>query len=224
TDPESLQKALKQAIADGDAYLGAKQYAKAQQSYRAALNYDAGSEEAYYKLGLAFALGGDYAGAAAAFERVLALNPRNTSARQNLERARAKMATRPAGADSAFDKAEDAYIRGVGLMRSGDYVGALAAFDETLRYRQDHALCYVARGTAFVALRDPRRAVVEYNKALTFDPSLSAPYFGLAEAYRQAGDNPRAVQYYTHYVNSKGRDKDAATVDRANRWIAELSR
>jgi len=122
------------------------------------------------------------------------------------------------------DAAEASYTKGVKLMGQKDYVGALAAFDESLRTRQDFALAYVARGTAFVALNDPRRALQEYSKALTFDASLSSPYFGMAEAYRLGGDRPRALQYYSRYVQSAGRDKDAATTDRANRWIAELSK
>jgi tetratricopeptide (TPR) repeat protein len=215
----------RQAIAHGDAYLGAKDYRKAQAAYRAALELEPANEEAYYKLGLSFALALDFAQAASAFERVLALNPKNTSARQNLERARSKLAAKAGGSrEEAFDAADAAYQRGVSLMSARDYLGALAAFDETLRYRQDHALCYVARGTAYVSLRDPQRAVLEYKKSITFDQTLASPYYGLAEAYKQMGDKTQALRYYQLYVGAKGRDKDPATVERAQRWVEELSR
>jgi tetratricopeptide (TPR) repeat protein len=73
-------------------------------------------------------------------------------------------------------------------------------------------------------LKDPKRAVAEYSKALTFNPALASPYFGMAEAYRQLGERERALHFYGRYVQSTGADKNATYVDRASRWMGELQK
>ena len=76
--------------------------------------------------------------------------------------------------------------------------------------------------SAYVGIADYRRAIAEYQKALTFDSSLASPYYGLAEAHRGLGDNVQARTNYQKYVDSKGRDRDPNMAKAATAWIQKL--
>jgi Tfp pilus assembly protein PilF len=55
----------------------------------------------------------------------------------------------------------------------GELCGGLVEMEAALALDPDYALGYADRGLMYSALGDTDRAVVDYEKALTLDPTLS---------------------------------------------------
>ncbi|MEW5852461.1 MAG: tetratricopeptide repeat protein [Myxococcota bacterium] len=236
-DDKARSAAFRLALDEGDTHLARGAYAAAHAAYHSALAADPTSVEVHHRLGVAYAMAGDTKGAALAFARAqqllehpedtteVDLSPPPVTSSRWLPPLTAPAAPRPATEDptQVLSAANQAYNKGVTKLREKDYTGALKEFDLVLQLKPDHTLCHVARGTALVALQRPQDAVVSYQQALRHDPSLSAPLFGMAEAYRAMGDRDRARDHYARYLGSQGADKDNAIALRAARYYADLS-
>lgn len=83
---------VKEKLAEGDRALREKSFHSAITAYGSAAQLDPKSEEAVFKLGVAYALAGNHKVAILKWEQVLKLNPGNDAARRNIERAKKKLA------------------------------------------------------------------------------------------------------------------------------------
>jgi len=173
--------------------------------------------EARVKAGQAYEKMGHDAEAADQWNKVLELEPKNVAARQflaaALDRRPGSSAPPPAPppspplvtpADEAAARAH--YTKAVSLINERKYDEGAAELDLALAAKPGFALALVARGSARMGQGRNNDAVADYAAAQKADPSLASPLFGLAEAYRNLGQNEKAVRLYRQYAASTAPD------------------
>jgi tetratricopeptide (TPR) repeat protein len=134
----------------------------------------------------------------------------------------ASAAAPPAAEDEA--SARKHYSAGVALIHDRKYELALAELDKALALRPAYANALIARGSARISLGRYQDAAQDYSAARAADPALAAPLFGLAEAYRQMGDAPRAIELYRAFAQSSAPDAQPDLKAYAKQTADSLSR
>ena len=99
--------------------------------------------------------------------------------------------------------------RGLDLAANGDYVGAIADYDEAIKIRPEPKFL-TNRGDAWQARKDYDRAIADYDAALKLDPKFQRAYNNRGAAWRHKGDRGRALQDYAEAVRLNPSDKTAA--------------
>lgn len=205
--------------AQGDAALAAKDLHGALFAYQEAVMADGKYAPARVKLGHVYVKMGHQPEAAEQWSKALQLDPQNAEARAALAGLRQPSAAvaqpaLPAPAapprvqqDEAAAKAH--YTKGVALVNDRKYQDALPELDQAVAQKPRFAIAFVARGSARVGLGQYEAAVADYSAAREADPSLAAPLFGLAEAYRALGQPEKAADYYRQYAASTAPDAQA---------------
>jgi len=136
----------------------------------------------------------------------------------------------PAVASAAAPPVEDEasarrhYSAGVALIHDRKYEAAVAELDKAIALRPAYANALIARGSARISLGRFQDAAQDYTAARAADPALAAPLFGLAEAYRQMGDAPRAIELYRAFAQSTAPDAQPDLKSYAKQTADSLSR
>ncbi|MHB1844939.1 MAG: tetratricopeptide repeat protein, partial [Deltaproteobacteria bacterium] len=219
-------------IAQGDQHLAANDLRGALYAYQDAARQNPSDARAHFKIGLAYAQLGYFPQAIDEWQRVLALDPGNQGAKDNIQKAEAKMgtaqqqatqATPPPVTDplQAAQMAKQNYDQAVQLIQQRRYADAVTTLTAAIQLKPDFAVAYVARGSAFVGLGRFQDAVQDYLRGLSLNGNQAAPLFGLGEAYRGMGDRTRAAQYYQACASSSAPDADPLR-DLARRRYSEL--
>jgi len=130
--------------------------------------------------------------------------------------------TPPASGDEAAARRH--YSAGVALIHDRKYEPALAELDQAIALRPTYANALIARGSARISLGRFQEAAQDYSSARAADPALAAPLFGLAEAYRQLGDAPRAIELYRAFAESNAPDAQPNLKAYAKQTAESLSR
>ena len=116
------------------------------------------------------------------------------------------------------------YSSGVALMHDRKYEAAVAELDQAIALRPGYANALIARGSARISLGRFPEAAQDYAAARSADPTLAAPLFGLAEAYRQMGDSGRAIEMYRAFADSNAADAQPNLKSYARQTAESLSR
>jgi tetratricopeptide (TPR) repeat protein len=116
------------------------------------------------------------------------------------------------------------YSAGVSLMRDRKYEAAVAELDQAIVLRPGYANALIARGSARISLGRFPEAAQDYGAARAADPTLAAPLFGLAEAYRQMGEPARAIEMYRAFAESNAADAQPNLKAYARQTADSLSR
>jgi tetratricopeptide (TPR) repeat protein len=213
-------------VDEGDAHFKAGSYHNAITTYRDAIVRNPVSVEAHYKLGVALAMTNRLDAAVSEWQIVLQLDPNNVGAKENIAKAQAKQSgapvqspPAPAASVQSGPGVEDLLQSAIQANNRGDYQAAVGFTDELFKRKQDHPQAYVVRGDAMLGLGQMDDAVRAYNSAMVFDPTLSAPLFGLAEAYRLLANRDKSVHYYKLFLQSQDSQKDKWRVERAQKMI-----
>jgi len=147
-------------IAQGNALEDAGQLASAQGLYRQAVAKAPGHARAHLNLGIALAAAGDEDGAIAAYERVLAIDPRHPFGNYNFAR--------------------------LALMR-GDLARAEGLIDAAVRAKPDFHQALVVQSNVLDALGKAGPAIAAIEAALRLNPDDAGAWFNLgALLHRQA--------------------------------------
>src|SRR4029077_2310561 len=77
--------------------------------------------------------------------------------------------------------------RGLDLAANGDYIGAIADYDEAIKIRTEPTFL-TNRGDAYQARKDYDRAIVEYGAELKQRPKFQRSYNIRGAAWRHKGD------------------------------------
>jgi tetratricopeptide (TPR) repeat protein len=134
-------------------------------------------------------------------------------------------ATAPAPAPSVDEaSARQHYSAGVALIHDRKYEAAVAELDQAIALRPAYANALIARGSARISLGRFQEAAQDYGAARASDPSLAAPLFGLAEAYRQLGDPAKAIEMYRAFADSNAPDAQPSLKAYAKQTADSLSR
>ena len=113
--------------------------------------------------------------------------------------------------------------RGLHLAANGDYVGAIADYDEAIKIDSQPKFL-TNRGNAYQARKDYERAIADYDAALKLDPKFQRAYKTAARPQHGKGDRARALQDYAEAVRLDPSDKTAASNhqemrQRWNGWV-----
>ncbi|MBV9889347.1 MAG: tetratricopeptide repeat protein, partial [Rhizobacter sp.] len=154
---------------------------------------------------------GDFAGAAASFERSLELVPGRASTLANLGAARLR-AGRPDDAIAPLEDAlehepEDLHSRGhLGLAyaAAGRHADALACHDRVLAAEPRHALGWLARGEALRFLDRHEEALAAFERANAIDPSLHGAWTHRGNILRERGRFGEARHAYAAAIANGG--------------------
>jgi tetratricopeptide (TPR) repeat protein len=130
------------------------------------------------------------------------------------------------GAATGVDEtaARQHYSAGVGLMHDRKYEAAVAELDQAIVLRPGYANALIARGSARISLGRFQEAAQDYAAARAADPTLAAPLFGLAEAYRQMGESAKAIEMYRAFADSNAADAQPNLKAYARQTVESLSR
>jgi tetratricopeptide (TPR) repeat protein len=210
------------SMAAGDKALLAKDFRAALFAYQDAVRDDPASLPAALKLAGTYQRMGHDEEAIAWFKRALQLDPANGVASDGLAAARERLAalsTLQANDPAAREK----YAAAVRLINEKKYEEALPLLDQALRLRPRYAVALVARGSARMGLSQYPAAAADYEAARAADPSLAAPLFGLAEAWRAMGQPGKSAGFYRDYAASGAADVQPQLRDYALRSAQALS-
>jgi tetratricopeptide (TPR) repeat protein len=201
-------------------------------AYQDAVRAEPNNPKAHFKIGIAYAQLGYFPQAIDEWNRVLQIDPSNQGARDNIQKAQARMAgaqvqaaqaapppvTDPAQAQQL---AKQDYDQAVALIQQRRYSEAVTSLTTAIQVKPDFAVAFVARGSAMVGLGRFQDAVQDYLHGLSLNSNQAAPLFGLGEAYRGMGDRARAAQYYQECADSSAPDAGPLR-DLARRRFSEL--
>ena len=92
------------------------------------------------------------------------------------------------------DPAVDAYNEGAALANSGDWAGAVAKFEASLKAKPDLTAAWIALAKASVKTKQYPRAIEAANKVLDIDNEDTDMWSVLAQAYTATGDKAKAAE------------------------------
>lgn len=177
--------------------------------FEAALDIDPKLWEAWHDLGVLRAADGDDEGAAAAFDKALAINPAHAPTRlaraESLRRAgRAKDARadyervlRETAEDDPLRR--DAAARMASLLRDGgNFDDAVEVLRDTLRVAGANARVYTELGLIYMAQGRDELALLVVGKAIELEPKEPAAHNALALLYLRAGKAQEAFDRFDH--------------------------
>jgi predicted O-linked N-acetylglucosamine transferase (SPINDLY family) len=96
----------------------------------------------------------------------------------------------------ADDPFEAHFQRGLALVQNGDYVQAVASFQEAVRLRPESAAAHNNLGNVFVEQGRPADAVKSFRQALLYRPDFASAHSNLGEALRRQGQLEDAVSCF----------------------------
>jgi tetratricopeptide (TPR) repeat protein len=233
TKKPTIQARADKLVGDGDAHFKRKSFSRAIAAYTHATQLDPRNEEALFKLGVAYALSGNYKVAVYKWKQVLRINPNNKSARRNIERASRKLggstttssapaAREPSRAGRPAVSTKNDFEALMALARQykkkGQAKKVLRTINLALKVKRD-AQALMLKGEALVILRRYGKAKRAFSKTMVMDPNLAGPFYGLGEACRLSGDQQRARYYFQMYVKSNASDVRPSLVNRAKSFL-----
>lgn len=210
------------SLAAGDKALAARDLRAALFAYQDAVREDPARLAAVLKLARTYARMGHDDEAIAWFTRALRLDPANAEAGEGLAAARERLAAL-AALQANDAPAREKYAAAVRLINEKKYADALPLLDQALRLRPRYAVALVARGSARMGLAQYPAAAADYEAARAADPSLAAPLFGLAEAWRAMGQPVKSAGFYRDYAASGAADVQPQLREYALRSAQALS-
>jgi tetratricopeptide (TPR) repeat protein len=99
-----------------------------------------------------------------------------------------------AGAGTA--KEPGPFEQGYAAHLKGQFVEAIAGYDEAIRLDPKHARAYNNRGLVYQAKGDLNRAIANFSEAIRLTPAVSSVYVNRGNAYAKRGDRDQAIADY----------------------------
>ncbi|MBN2543234.1 tetratricopeptide repeat protein [bacterium] len=90
------------------------------------------------------------------------------------------------------EKAKELLMSGTMKYDNGDYEGAIADFNEALKYDRKISNIWLQRGMTKFALKDTDGAIKDYSKAIKLVPCLTYAYVERANVYFILGEYDKA--------------------------------
>jgi tetratricopeptide (TPR) repeat protein len=191
----------------GTAYSATGQTTQAIAELKRGLELAPNSDEAYRRLGAAYQAIGQKDDAVKAFQKAIEINPyywTNQSALGGayFEYGNYEGALKQFQMVTQLEPQNDVGYDNVGSVysRMGRYQESIDAFQKALQI-QPHAATYTNLGTSFFYLKRYNEAVPMFQKAVEMSPGDETYVGNLADAYRWAGDKPKASATYDEAIS-----------------------
>lgn len=98
------------------------------------------------------------------------------------------------------------YRTALALLANREFQKAVDELSEAIRTDPRLAVAYAARASGEFGLGRYREASDDYRTAMSLDPNLGTPLYGLAECHRVLGDAAGAAEMYQRYAESSAPD------------------
>ena len=199
----------------GAAYVHLGRYEDAIEQYKKALEIDPGQNMVRFNLALALYKGALIAESAAHLEKVLAKDPRNTSALLLLadcdlqlgQDARVVSLLSPHENELKDSKLFN-YLLGNALLRRDELLRGQALIDRLFRGGESPE-GHLLLGAAYLQRRDHKSATAELEKAIALNPKLPTLFALYGRALMGSGRREEAVQAFRRELETNGNDFEA---------------
>jgi tetratricopeptide (TPR) repeat protein len=104
-----------------------------------------------------------------------------------------------------------AFARGMASGVRDDYVEAIAAYSEAIKFDPKYPIAYNNRGVAYFKTGDNDHAIADYTETIKLNPKVASPYSNRGRAWRANGDNDHAIADYTKAISIDSKYADAYT-------------
>jgi len=213
---------------DGVAQANAGKYEAAVAAFEKSLAEDPDLVEAHEWIGHILMLQGDYAGAIARYQKIVARRP-STAAKVSLGLAYLQVGD----LDQAVKTLENAVAADPGdpngwnnlslaYMRQGKIADARRAAEKALALKTDYAPAYVNLGNVQLREGNSDDAVASFGRALELDANQTDAYYGVAEAADFKGDAQTAGDNYVQYLKHNPTDETRRAT--AVQWLWDHGR
>lgn len=91
-------------------------------------------------------------------------------------------------------------LKGKELYRAGDFAGAIVAFNQAIKLRQDYAEAFLNLGDSYFQLMAYEKALEAYKKAIRYQPNMATAHNNLGTAYYKLGQHKKAVEPYKEAI------------------------
>ncbi len=98
------------------------------------------------------------------------------------------------------------YNEGNGLVKSGQYNGAIEKYDQALAVEPSVKI-YYQKSVALKKLRKFKEAEAELLKAIEIDPNFVSAYSGLGTTYYSLKEYGKAIDNFSKYIEMSGDEK-----------------
>ena len=201
-------KELSAWLSLGILYQEHQQLEKAASAYRRGLKVFPKNADLAYALGTTYHQQNRYDKARSAYQQALKLKPSYSDAKEQL------VALDAAQGSIALQKGAEAYA-------ANKYDTALKQIATSLQYLPKEPTAYYYQGLAYSAKKNPKSAIVSFQKAVKYDPSLADAHYSLAVELDQVNRTSEAKNAYQAFVRT-GKGADPALLDYAKSRLAEL--
>ncbi len=176
-------------------YQSLKNYEKAIEYYKKAMELDSKNSDIPYYIASLFADSNNFEQAKVYANISLSKNPANTQAKEILDYVNAK--------DIEKDLA-----KAVELYDAQKYNEAIALFDKVLKIEPSNATVYYYRAMSFDALNNYQKAIADYKSTLKYAPDMVIAYYSLGVDYDSIENYSAAKENYKKYVELINEDND----------------
>jgi tetratricopeptide (TPR) repeat protein len=101
--------------------------------------------------------------------------------------------------------------KAAGLLRAGDYDGALAVVDEMLTARPDDVNAHYMKGLCHLQKGQPVVAVASLKRVIELSPGFAAAHLNLGVCYERLGDKDKALASYDRRSSSSPATRSRST-------------
>ena len=111
--------------------------------------------------------------------------------------------------NTKFGEAEAYYNRGVVKLELGEFVEAIADYDESIRLKPDYAKSYHSRGVAKIYLKQLNDALADFDEAIRIQPNYAEAYNSrggakllLSKTNEAIADFDEAIRINPEFINA----------------------
>jgi tetratricopeptide (TPR) repeat protein len=195
---------------DGVAKANAGRYEEAAAAFEQSLVADPNLVEAHEWIAHLLILQGDYEGAIARYQKIVARHP-STDSKVSLGLAYLRVGD----VDMAVKTLENAVAAdpkngkgwnnlSLAYLRQSKVAEARGAAEKAVALEPNYASAHVSFGNVMLREGDAAGAIASFEKALALDAAQAEAYYGLAEAYNFLGEEKKAGDYYVTFLKKGG--------------------
>ncbi len=98
---------------------------------------------------------------------------------------------------------DDLFIKALELAAKGNNKDAIPVYEQVLDLKQDSALAYLGRGTAYLELGENKKAATDISESILLDGDVPEAYYLRAESFFRLADYERAMEDLDLLVKSE---------------------